>query len=304
MERSWAIKLDAVTRLYGANKVVSDISFTVNKGAIHGFLGPNGAGKTTTMKMIAGVIPPSSGNVEVSSHNIGVLLENPPLFDEMIVEDYLVYICQIHKIPKKNISKYVLEAIEKLELQSVSRRLIGNLSKGFRQRVGVAQAIVFKPEIVVLDEPTVGLDPASVTHMRSCIKEIAKDHTVLVSSHLLHEMEILCSDITIIQKGSIIASGTVDEVKKLAVGDQILKIEISKDGDLKQLLNDDELIFSIELSKQTNQSKEYLIHAKSGVEVRPFIYEKIKNSNVQLFHFERIELDLETAFLDLLGKEK
>jgi ABC-2 type transport system ATP-binding protein len=304
MERSWAIKLDAVTRLYGANKVVSDISFTVNKGAIHGFLGPNGAGKTTTMKMIAGVIPPSSGSVEVSSHNIGVLLENPPLFDEMIVEDYLFYICRIHKISKNNISKYVAEAIEKLELQSVSRRLIGNLSKGYRQRVGVAQAIVFKPEIVILDEPTVGLDPASVTQMRSCIKEIAKDHTVLVSSHLLHEMEILCSDITIIQKGCIIASGTVDEVKKLAVGDQVLKIEISKDGNLSKILNEIEIIVSVELSQQTAHSNEYTIHAKSGVEVRPLIYEKIKNSNVQLYHFEQIDLDLETAFLDLLGREK
>ncbi len=304
MERSWAIKLDAVTRLFGVNKVVNNISFTVDKGAIHGFLGPNGAGKTTTMKMIAGVIPPTSGKVQVSSQNIGVLLENPPLFDEMIVQEYLKYICQIHRVPKINIETYVQEAIEKLELESVADRLIGNLSKGFRQRVGVAQAIVFKPEIVILDEPTVGLDPASVTQMRSCIKEIAKDHTVLVSSHLLHEMEILCSNITIIQKGCIVASGTVEDVKKLAVGEQVLKIEVSKNEDLKDILKSIRSISKVEIIKESELTTTYHIHIDSNVDVRSAVYEQIKGSDLQVFHFEKLDLNLETAFLDLLGRAK
>lgn len=220
-----AINVDSVTRLYGEHTAVDNLSFTVNKGHIHGFLGPNGAGKTTTMKMIAGLLPTHNGQIFINERSLekninelklelGILLETPPLFLDMEVREYLEFVAKLHKVPKDKLKSSLDYAIEKLHLQDVEKRLCGNLSKGFKQRVGIAQAIVHNPSIVILDEPTVGLDPQAVIEIRDFITELKRDHTILLSSHLLHEVSLVCDEVTIINKGKLVVSGPVDEITK------------------------------------------------------------------------------------------
>lgn len=231
-----AIKVDSVTRFYGEHTAVSDLSFEVNKGHIHGFLGPNGAGKTTTMKMIAGLLPAHQGQIQInqkqlSEHlnelktELGILLENPPLFQDMEVREYLEFVAKLHRVPKDKLKESVDYAIEKLRLNEVESRLCGNLSKGFKQRVGIAQAIVHKPSIVILDEPTVGLDPQAVIEIREFIKELKDNHTILLSSHLLHEVSLVCDEVTIINKGKLVISGPVEQITQNISQQTILEFQ-------------------------------------------------------------------------------
>ena len=219
------IKVDQVTRFYGEHKAVDNLSFEARKGSIHGFLGPNGAGKTTTMKMIAALLPPHAGSITIDSidvvqnpeeikKRIGLLLEIPPLFMDMQTREYLEFAAKLHLVPKKLVSRQVDEVLEKMNLEKVQDRIIGNLSKGFKQKVGVAQAIVHNPSVVILDEPTSGLDPRAVMEMRELIRSLKSEHTILFSSHLLKEADILCDDVTIIANGKLMASSSVEEIGK------------------------------------------------------------------------------------------
>jgi ABC-2 type transport system ATP-binding protein len=296
MVSTFAVVVDGVTRFYGNNKVIDNLSFRVKKGSVHGFLGPNGAGKTTSMKMICGVIPPSSGEISVTTKKIGMLLENPPLFSDMLVGDYLKYVCQIHGVSKKQISEYVNDAIEKLHLEKVQNRLIRNLSKGYKQRVGVAQAIVFKPELVVLDEPTIGLDPESVIEMRHFILQIAKNHTVLISSHLLHEIELICDEVTIINHGKIIASDSIENIKSLSKHLDTVDIRFSGDStvlekNLRQLEFVDKLTFNKNVCQISMNAQDANLAA---------LYEKIKDSDIILLELRKKKNNLEDSFLSIL----
>lgn len=307
-----SIIVDSVSKVFGSRKVVDDLSFSVKKGSIHGFLGPNGAGKTTTMKMIAGVIPPSSGNIYINGNNVqenlikiktslGVLLENPPLYKDMVVKDYLKFVCKLHQVEKSKIQEYLDYALKKLDLVSVQDRLIGNLSKGYKQRVGVAQAIVYQPDIVILDEPTVGLDPNSVIEMRDLIKELANDHTVLLSSHLLHEISLICDEITIIKEGILQASGDVKDIAgKVKENNKVIlqvKKWSSKNSDevtqLEGILNvkseaiDD--FFRVEISEQN--------HFDTRDEIAKYV---VKNE-LGLLELKKESFDLEKIFLEVTG---
>ena len=215
--------VEKVTKEYPGRVAVSNISFQVNKGSIHGFLGPNGAGKSTTMKMIAGLLPSSMGEIflfdqKVSSQNVdiknqlGLLPENAPLYVDMKVENYLQFVAKLHKV--KNVNDQVNKVMEDLHLTEVRNRLIGNLSKGYRQRVGLAQAIVYDAPFLILDEPTNGLDPQTVVELRDFIKKLSSTKTILFSSHVLSEVEQLCDQITIIHKGKIRASGDLKEIHR------------------------------------------------------------------------------------------
>tara|TARA_R110002072_G_scaffold534_6_gene3918 strand:+ start:95670 stop:96584 length:915 start_codon:yes stop_codon:yes gene_type:complete len=210
-----AIELFNIKKDYPGVVALDNISFKVKKGSVHGLLGPNGAGKSTTMKLIVGLIPPTSGQITVSS-SIGILPEFPPLYGSMRVKDYLSFVYDIKTIHKKDSNKksYVEQAIVKCGLESVSHRLIENLSRGFKQRVGIAQALVSNPDIVILDEPTVGLDPEAIEDIRNLILELKKDHTVMLSTHHLHEANVLCDDVTIIHQGKVIQSGSIEELQK------------------------------------------------------------------------------------------
>src|SRR5690606_27982054 len=202
--------VDSVSKEYPGRVAVKNVSFSVKSGSIHGFLGPNGAGKSTTMRMIAGLLPVSSGRIELNgrpieeqeiSKLIGMLPENPPLYLDMTVRDYIKYVARLHQ--QNDINSRVDKILSDLSLQEVSHRLIGNLSKGYKQRVGLAQALVYDAPFIILDEPTNGLDPQSVVELREFIKKLSLQKTILFSTHILSEVEQLCDEITIIHKGEV-----------------------------------------------------------------------------------------------------
>jgi ABC-2 type transport system ATP-binding protein len=304
-----SIIVDSVTKIYGSRKAVDNLSFKVKKGSIHGFLGPNGAGKTTTMKMIAGVIPPAHGNIYINGNNVqenllkvkaslGVLLENPPLYKDMEVRDYLRYVCQLHKVEKSKINDYLDYAIEKLDLKDVEFRLIGNLSKGYKQRVGVAQAIVNKPDIVILDEPTVGLDPSSVIEMRDLIKELAKEHTVLLSSHLLHEISLICDEVTIIKDGLLQATGPVEQIAQKVKDKEKLIVKVRKwDSSLNQEFSK---LASYKI-EQVEEGFQLSIDQKIGEDSRDEIAKFVIKNDLGLLELNKESLDLEKVFLEVTG---
>lgn len=308
------IIVDKITRLYGGKPVVDSLSFNVGKGSIHGFLGPNGAGKTTTMKIISGVIPPSSGNVYVNGANVqenlikikknlGVLLETPPLYKDLEVREFLKYVCKLHCVPKALLKDYVDYAIKKLDLKTVESRLIGNLSRGYKQRVGVAQAIVYKPQIIILDEPTVGLDPNSVIEMRELIKEIGKEHTVLLSSHLLHEISLICDQVTIINEGLLQASGTMEEIAdKIKQNDRInLKLKKWDASSETEIRNFD---FVKELKVETlKDNYEVLISLNSLADHREDISNFVFQKQLGLLEMYQEKINLEKIFLKVTEKK-
>ncbi|RYZ64994.1 MAG: ABC transporter ATP-binding protein, partial [Proteobacteria bacterium] len=215
------IQVDQLTKNYGPHRAVDSLSFSVRKGEVVGFLGPNGAGKTTTMKIITGFMAASSGSVRVGGYDvfenpievkrkIGYLPETPPVYGEMTVESYLKFVARLKGVEKSRLKSLVDRAIEKTDLGSVRKRLIQNLSKGYRQRVGISQALVSDPEVLILDEPTVGLDPRQVAEVRSLIKELAGQHTIILSTHILPEVQASCQRIVIINKGKIVMQDSID----------------------------------------------------------------------------------------------
>ena len=214
------IQAEQLSRYYGQNCAVKDVSFSLSKGEVLGFLGPNGAGKTTTMQMLCGNLAPSSGqiminNIDLLDHPkaaklfLGYLPENPPLYKELTVQEFLAFCARLHRIPRASINKAIQRAKSRCNLEEVSNRLIANLSKGFQQRVGIAQAIIHTPEIIILDEPTVGLDPIQIREIRSLIRELGQDHGVILSTHILPEVQESCTHVQIINQGQLILNETI-----------------------------------------------------------------------------------------------
>jgi ABC-2 type transport system ATP-binding protein len=233
-----AISLNDVRKTYPGVEALKGISFHVKKGSVHGFLGPNGAGKSTTMKILAGLISPTSGEVEVLGErlpegmdiiksNVGFLPEHPPLYPNMKVIDYLNFVYRINTLKRSAKTMPKGNLLERCGLDKVQNRLIRNLSKGYQQRVGIAQAMIYNPDILILDEPTVGLDPKAMNEIRELIISLREDHTILFSSHLLHEVDLLCSDITIINSGSIVQSGSIDEIRGRLQSRQVIFAEVN-----------------------------------------------------------------------------
>lgn len=215
------IQVSHLTKRYGDRHAIQDITFDVKKGEIVGFLGPNGAGKSTTMKIITGFMPANEGTVKVNGHDvfdepievkrtIGYLPENPPIYNEMTVSDYLDFAARLNQVAKGDVKKQIDWAVEKTNLGSVRGRIIGNLSKGFKQRVGIAQALVHNPPILILDEPTIGLDPKQIIEIRELIKALAGEHTIVLSSHILPEVTATCGRIIVISQGKIVAEDTIE----------------------------------------------------------------------------------------------
>ena len=223
------IKVENLVKMYGEYAAVDDLSFEVQKGQIYGFLGPNGAGKTTTMNMITGYLAPTKGDITVNSYDmltqaekarqcIGYLPEIPPLYPDMTVLEYLRFVSELKKVPKKERDEQIREIMRMVEITDVEERLIRNLSKGYKQRVGLAQAIIGYPDIIILDEPMVGLDPKQIIEIRELIKTLAgKQHTIILSSHILSEVSTLCDHIMIISHGRLVASDSPEGLQKLMV---------------------------------------------------------------------------------------
>ena len=217
------IEVSHLTKKYGGHLAVDDVSFTVEDGQIYGLLGPNGAGKSTIMNILTGYLSATSGQVTVAGHPlpeeadeakacVGYLPEQPPLYPEMTVGEYLNFVAELKKVPRAQRKEQVLRAARRTGLEKVLPRLIRSLSKGYKQRVGIAQALLGSPKIIILDEPTVGLDPAQVLEMRKLIRELGKAHTVILSSHILSEVQAVCQQVLILSKGKLAASGTLQEL--------------------------------------------------------------------------------------------
>ncbi len=222
-----------LTRLYGGREAVSNVSFSLNKGEVLGFLGPNGAGKSTTMKMLTGNLAPSSGSVKICGIDmienpkeakalIGYLPEMRPLYKELTVDEYLTMAARLHRVSAKHIKPAVEAAKERCGLGHMSKRLIENLSNGYQQRVGIAQAIIHRPMVVILDEPTVGLDPIQIRDIRALIREVGGEHSVIISTHILPEVEMVCDRVQIIDKGKLVFNGSIDVLKRQRVGNKLL----------------------------------------------------------------------------------
>lgn len=227
------VEASNLTRIYGGRAAVSEVSFNLNKGEVLGFLGPNGAGKSTTMKMITGNLAPSNGSVKICGIDmieqpkaakalIGYLPESPPLYRELTVDEYLATAARLHGVRGGQVKKAVTRAKERCGLSDMSRRLIENLSKGYQQRVGIAQAIIHNPMVVILDEPTVGLDPIQIRDIRELIKELGGEHSVILSTHILPEVEIVCDQVQIIHTGKLVFNGSIDVLRQQRLGNRLL----------------------------------------------------------------------------------
>ena len=236
-EKMSVIQIANLVKKYGANLAVDGLDLEIEGGKVYGFLGPNGAGKSTTMNIITGYIGATSGTVKVNGYDVfkeakeakaavGYLPEQPPLYQEMTVREYLKFVAELKKIPKAERKEAINAAIDKTGIKEVSERLIRNLSKGFKQRVGIAQAIINMPEVIILDEPTVGLDPKQIVEIRELIKSLGKDHTVILSSHLLPEVSEVCDYIYVISQGKLVAEGTEAELSKDVVKENVLEVTV------------------------------------------------------------------------------
>lgn len=226
------IQVENLSRLYGDTVAVNQVSFTLNKGEVLGFLGPNGAGKSTTMQMITGSLAPTTGQITVNGFDLidqpieaksclGYLPENPPVYRELTVDEYLVYCARLHRIARTELKIALDEAKHHCGLEEVSHRLIGNLSKGFQQRVGIAQAIIHNPPVVILDEPTVGLDPIQIREIRSLIKSLGKERSVILSTHILPEVQATCDHVQIIRRGELIYNASIDDLNQRGKGNHL-----------------------------------------------------------------------------------
>jgi ABC-2 type transport system ATP-binding protein len=307
------IELKNVEKTYPGVRALKGISFSVEKGSIHGFLGPNGAGKTTTMNIIAGLSSATSGQVFIDGKElerekspIGFLPENPPLYLQMKVFEYLKFVAEINGVHKSEVGHRVLEIGKKCGLTKVMERLIGNLSKGYRQRVGIAQALVFDPKIVILDEPTVGLDPNSIMEIRELITSLKKDHTIMFSTHQLHEAHLICSHITIINQGAILKNGPIGEIGKSLKNRQVIRAVV-RDWKLiepKRLLKEVKEVFpcdEVEVADREGHTELRFI-AETDDDLRPSVGAYLMQKNCGLLSFTEEGMDLEEIFKRSTGR--
>ena len=301
------LKALGLTRLFGPNKAVNNVSFELSKGEVLGFLGPNGAGKSTTMRMLTGNLAPTEGQVEIcginiieepklAKANIGYLPEMRPLYKEFRVNEFLRIAAKLHNIPAKKINSSIDIAMEKCGLTHMRNRLIENLSNGYQQRVGIAQAIIHNPEIVILDEPTVGLDPIQIREIRKLIKEIGKEHSVILSTHILPEVEIVCDRVQIIDKGNLVFHGSIDDLKQQRRGNKLL-VGFKKTPTLKKLQS---LFDIVKIEKQEDLL--HVIQFKNlDFDMEKFIQVCVKEK-LGLFQVSPHITSLEDTFVQLTNK--
>lgn len=303
-----SIVVEGLTKKYGEQKAVNDISFEIKTGEVVGFLGPNGAGKSTTMKMITCFMAPTDGDIrldELSIHadqeaikkKIGYLPENNPLYVDMPIIDYLRFSAEIQGVAKSEIPSRIGEMIEKCGLDREKHKNINELSKGYRQRVGLAQAMIHDPEVLILDEPTTGLDPNQIVEIRKLIKELGKQKTVILSSHILSEVEATCDRILIINRGRIVADGSSDTLRQQSQGQELLTIQIEGEGDVaKALLG----LASVEKANAIEDRPGFFsVQSKPELSSRKAIFDLCVSQQWYLTEMTGIETRLEDVFRDL-----
>jgi ABC-2 type transport system ATP-binding protein len=303
------IKVSGLTKDYGARRAIDNVSFDAQQGEIVGFLGPNGAGKTTTMRILTGYMPPTDGEAIVAGYDVveeslevrkrvGYLPETVPLYADMVVFDYLKFMGELRKIPK--VDERVDEVLDMVGLFDRANGYIGNLSKGMRQRVGLAQALLHRPEVLILDEPTIGLDPGQVVEVRGLIREIGKERTVLLSTHLLNEAQNICDRVLIINKGKIVAEDTTENLQARLIGAERVILRVRGDAD--------ELAKTVKAVKGaqgvvTKEDGSVEFEFASGKDVRPEVAKQVVNSGYELIELRPLGMSLEEIFLELTGSD-
>lgn len=299
-----------LSKNYGSQKAVDDISFEVKTGEILGFLGPNGAGKTTTMKAITTFLSPSSGTIHVGQYSIldqpeevkkciGYLPETNPLYEDMAVIDYLAFCAEIQGVPKSKIKDRIRHMVHVCGLEVEKHKKINELSKGYRQRVGLAQALIHDPQVLILDEPTTGLDPNQIVEIRELIRKIGKEKTVILSSHILAEVEATCDRIMIIKKGKIVADGTPGELRKKATGREILKVTV-EDGPVNDIYNALQNLPGVEMVDFIESGKSvFEVQSKPGLSSRREVFLLCRDKNWVITELTPVETKLEDIFREL-----
>jgi ABC-2 type transport system ATP-binding protein len=309
------IEVQSLTKQYNERLAVNGVSFSVPRGQILGFLGPNGAGKSTTMKILSGFIPATSGRASINGFDvqkqslqakasIGYLPETPPVYMDMTVEDYLQYAAAIHGLAKNKIKPAVGEAMEKCGISDVRSRLIGNLSKGYRQRVGLAQAIAHKPPVLILDEPTVGLDPKQIIDIRNLIKSLGGDHTVILSTHILPEVQATCDHVVVIDKGRVVASDTLDGIAARMQGN--LRISIQTKRSPKQVFEKIRALSGVLRLEEQGSAGEgfgFIVECAKDSDQRSAMAQICVDSNLDLLALSLDKISLEDAFVRLVTQE-
>jgi ABC-2 type transport system ATP-binding protein len=306
------IEVQDLTKAYGGVTAVDHVSFTVNKGEILGFLGPNGAGKTTTMRILTGYMPATSGTAKIAGfdvfgdsmevrRHIGYLPETPPVYPDMTVEDYLDFVARIKNVPSDKRAARVTEAIQKTNLEDRRTQLIKRLSRGYKQRVGIAQALVHDPDVIILDEPTVGLDPKQIIEVRNLIKGLAGNHTIILSTHILPEVSMTCDRVVIINKGKIAAVDTPQNLTSQLKGGQKIRVEVqAPEKALRDALTQVSGTTRVETEQLPSDGHLVaIVETAQGADIRSAIAAKIVQNGWPLFELRGVSLSLEEIFLEL-----
>ena len=312
------IKVEGLTKRYARNVAVDHISFQVERGQIVGFLGPNGAGKTTTMRVLTCFLPPTGGHASVAGFDvqeqplevkkrIGYLPETPPLYPEMEVTEYLQFVAALKNVPKGDVPRRLNEVLEKCSIGDVRSKLIGKLSKGYRQRVGLAQAIIHNPDVLILDEPTSGLDPKQIIETRDLIKGLAGDHTIILSTHILHEVESTCEYVVIINKGRLVATDTVHNLTNRLRGAEAVAVEVEpRSGELAaaQIQQRLEQVPGVSrvIHKETQAQRSlFEVESMPGRSVRADVARSVVEAGWNLTELRSVAVSLEEIFLQVTG---
>lgn len=311
------IEVKNITKKYGNATAVDNISFDVKDGEVVGFLGPNGAGKSTTMNMITGFIEPTEGQIIVNGNDIskkprqakkqiGYMPESVPLYYELTVKEFVTYMAELKLVKRKERKAEVEKVIKETGLEEVQKKLIRNLSRGYKQRVSLAGALVGNPDVIILDEPTVGLDPKQITEIRNLIKNLGKKHTVILSTHILSEVSQICEKVVIINKGKIIAVDTPDNLEKKTREKNGISVIVEDPKDnMKNLKEQIPEIETIEMVKDNNDgTKQFMITTVTEIDLRKKLFEVLPKQEITIFELKKTESTLEDAFIKLIDTKK
>ena len=310
------IEVQHLTKRYGGVTAVNDVSFRVEKGEILGFLGPNGAGKTTTMRVLTGYIPATDGRAVVAGYDVfeqpieakrrtGYLPETPPLYPDMTVQEYLLFVSKIKGVPAKERRTRVEQAMRRTYVADMARRACGKLSKGYRQRVGLAQALIHNPDVLILDEPTAGLDPKQINETRKLIKELAGDHTIVLSTHILPEVSQTCQRVVIINKGKVVAVDTPDNLTDRLRGSETMFVQVEGDeASAKAALTAVPGVTRVTAAGSRERIASFEVDSEKGRDVRRDLSRAVVGSGFGLLELRPMRMSLEEIFLSLTTEER
>ncbi len=310
------ITVKNLTKKYGGFVAIDNISFEIEDGQIIGLLGPNGAGKTTTMSLITGLIEPTFGDININGYDIikktkkaksqiGYMPEGAPLYPDLTVKEFIKYMGELKKVSKEELKKQLIDILEKTDLKDVQDKLIRNLSRGYKQRVSLAGAIIGNPKILILDEPTIGLDPKQITDIRKLIKSLGKEHTVILSSHILSEVSQICDKVIIINKGKIVAIDTPQNLEMNVQTKNYIYITIEETKNINEIVSQIAEIQEFKFVKDNpDGTKQYSVLSKDGKDIRKKIFEIFAKEKITIFELKQNEASLEDAFIDLTKSEE